>query len=209
MQICIIFDLSQIFVYNTLKFIEVKIEKKNCFETSQNSLPYKSLKNVTFTFKVDLRVNMKSRVYFCHIIIWSERILNFSCEVIRDWPLSRNKWAIFTKVKVTIKMFVGIDNIRYLQHFMFSKLLKILYTLKSRRILPWPLSLASGRVRDMKQLCHKTRIWKQNCKISASFGVIKGCIYVLYMYVHTYWRTDQVVLKRNFVPKNHLWAVLI
>ena len=34
-----------------------------------------------------------------------------SCEVIRDWPLSKKEWLIFTKFKVTIKVFAGIDNI--------------------------------------------------------------------------------------------------
>ena len=38
--------------------------------------------------------------------------------------------------------------------------------------------------------CEKTRIWKQNCKISDSFGVIKGCTYV-----RTDGRTDQVFLR--------------
>ena len=87
---------------------------------------------------------MQSELCFCPTIwIWKKNFeISFSCEVIRDWPLSKNKWLIiFTEVKVTIKIIVGITNLKHLDNLLFYNHLKIAYYLKVLKIWPWPLRL--------------------------------------------------------------------
>ena len=138
-----VFEGRKLWTFIACRYASFCAYHRILFTKPWNTLKYKNCHNLTLTFKVDLRVNMKSESYFCHVIwIWKKTFeIPVSYEVIRDWPLFKNEWLIITKVKVKITIFEGINILKHIHHFSFCKHLKIPYHLIVRKIWPWPLRL--------------------------------------------------------------------